>query len=501
MRHTLICLVLLGLGASARGDVVPAPLFTDNAVLQRDKPVPVWGTASAGEKISVTFDGQTVETTADVSGKWSVNLAARPARNEGTLLIIKGNNTVTLSNVVVGEVWLASGQSNMEWNLKVTADAATDIPDSVNFPLIRHIKIGKKVAEQPTTVASGSWQVSGPETAGSFSAVGYYFAKDLYQRLDVPVGIIGSNWGGTPIESWINAEAYEPIPALAATVKLRWEQRLAAYPTRKAKYDIDIVAWEKEQAAAKAANAPFNKQRPSPPWGIGHPTTPSGLYNGMIHPLVPYALRGVIWYQGEANAGRANEYQTLFPALVTGWRTQFAQGDFPFYWVQLANFRDPVGTTWAFLREAQTMTLSLPNTGQAVTIDIGNVTDIHPRNKKDVGRRLARIALARDYGFNVVTSGPVMEKAAREGSDFKVTFKHTDGGLMTPINPLVGFELAGADKVFKPASARIDGNTVIVTNAEIPAPVAVRYAWRDAPPAGLFNGEGLPAVPFRSDTW
>jgi sialate O-acetylesterase len=504
MRYTLTCLALLGLGASARADVVPAVLFTDNAVLQRDKPVPVWGTADAGEKVSVAFAGQTVDTVADASGKWSVKLAPLSAESKPSSLVIKGNNTITLANVVVGEVWLASGQSNMEWVVKNTYDAAIDVPASADFPLIRHIQITKKVSDTPLTTAAGKWLVAGPDTTGGFTAVGYYFAKDLYQLLHIPVGIIHSSWGGTPVESWIDAEAYKTVPVEAAKVNERWAKALAEYPEKKAAFDANVAALKAEEAAAKAAGQPFTKKIPpswSGPQGPGHPNTPSGLNNGMINPLVPYALRGAIWYQGESNAGRASEYRALFSAMITGWRAQFGQGDFPFYWVQLANYQSPTDTSWAFLREAQTLTQSLPNTGQAVIVDIGNVTDIHPRNKKDVGRRLARVALAHDYGFKIADSGPVFAKAEPAEAGMRVSFTHTDGGLIAPLNTLSAFELAGEDKVFKPAEAKIDGDTVVVTSAEVPAPVAVRYAWRNAPVAGLFNKEGLPAVPFRSDSW
>lgn len=504
MRTTLFCLALVCLGASASADVIPAPLFTDNAVLQRDKPVPVWGTAVAGEKVSVTFAGQTASTTADADGRWRVDLPASPANSTPSNLVIKGNNTITLANIVVGEVWLVSGQSNMEWVVKNTYDAAIDIPASANFPLIRHIQIQRKVSDTPLATATGKWQVAAADTTGYFSAVGYYFALDLCQVLRIPVGIINSSLGGTPVESWIDAEAYKTAPAEAAKVRERWTKVLADYPANKAKYDADIAAWQKEQAEAKAANLPFTKKSPARwdgVWGPGHQNTPSGLYNGMINPLVPYALRGALWYQGEANGGRANEYHALFSAMITGWRKNFAQGDFPFYWAQLANYSSPAATEWAFLREAQTKTLALPATGQAVIVDLGNVRDIHPREKRDVGRRLARLALARDYGQKIADSGPVLDKAVREGAGFRVTFTSINGNLIAPQNILGGFELAGADKVFKPAEAKIENDTVLVTSADVAEPVAVRYAWRNAPLAGLFNQEGLPAVPFRTDTW
>jgi sialate O-acetylesterase len=489
--------------ASLRAEVVPAPLFTDNAVLQRDKPIPVWGTADAGEKVSVSFAGQSLATTADASGRWRVDLAPLPANATPATLVIQGNNTVSLSNILVGEVWLASGQSNMEWIVNKTFDAALDIPASARFPLIRHIQIEKKVSDSPVATARGTWKVAGPATTGEFSAVGYFFALEVNTTLNVPVGIIHSSWGGTPVESWMSPASYQTIPAEAAAVQERWSKTVAAFPAAKAKYEADLAGWEAKKAAAQVAGKPFNKPAPRAPSGPGHQNTPAGLNNGMIAPLAPYALRGALWYQGESNAARASEYHALFSAMITGWRTQFAQGDFPFYWVQLANYKASGldGTEWAFLREAQTKTLALPATGQAVITDLGDVNDIHPRNKKDVGRRLARLALARTYAQPIPDSGPVFAKTERDGAGLRVSFTELHGGLRAPLNTLSGFELAGEDKVFKPADAKIEKDTVFVTSAEVPAPVAVRYAWRNAPVAGLFNGEGLPAVPFRSDTW
>lgn len=504
MRTSPPCLVFASLCFVAHlgADVMPAAPFADNAVLQRGKTIPVWGTADAGENVTVTFAGQTATAVADDSGRWSVQLDPLPAIATPGELVIRGNNTVTLTNIVVGDVWLASGQSNMKWSVRNTYDQAIDIPASANLPLIRELHIAEKASDDPLATASGRWRVAGPDTTGKFSAVGYYFARDLHSVLNVPIGIINSGWGGTRIEAWMDADTLAAQPQSAPVLK-HWAGELAKYPERKAEHDRAVAEWARAKAAAEAAGEAFTQKYPSRPHGPGHPSTPSGLYNGMIHPVVPYALSGFIWYQGEANIGKHDAYRAFFPAMITGWRDRFAQGDLPFYWVQLANYYSATGTEWAFLREAQTHTLALPATGQAVIIDLGDFNDIHPRNKKDVGRRLARLALARTYGQTIIDSGPVFQKAEREGDGFRVTFTLPGGSnLRAPLNELGGFELAGEDKVFHAASAKIDGKgVVLVTSTEVPEPVAVRYAWRDAPLAGLFNNEGLPAVPFRSDNW
>jgi sialate O-acetylesterase len=510
MHHKRLLPALLALctaPAALLANITPAPLFKDGAVLQRDKPVPVWGTANAGEKVTVTFAGQTKSATADANGRWMVTLEPLPASATPGTLTFVGENTITLTDILVGEVWLASGQSNMEWSVNNTLDKAKDVPASAN-PLIRHVRIKKTVADSPASevvIEKGRWESASPSTTGYFSAVGYYFAREIQAALGVPVGIINSSWGGTRAEAWTDPETFASTPALAYVAE-EWAKALAEYPAKKAEYDAGLAEFEQRKAAAKAAGQPF-PQSGYPvhaPWGPGHQTTPSGLYNGMIAPLVPYALRGTIWYQGEANAAKHAKYRELLSSMITGWRARFGQGDFPFYWVQLPNFapgNQPDGNQWALFREAQTQILSLPATGQAVTIDVGDVRDIHPRNKKDVGNRLARLALARNYAIQIVDSGPVFLKAERENTGFRVSFTQLGGGLTTPLNELSGFELAGADKVFKPASAKIENDTVFVTSPEVPDPVAVRYAWRNAPAAGLFNKAGLPAAPFRTDAW
>jgi sialate O-acetylesterase len=427
--------------------------------------------------------------------------------------VIKGKNTVTRTNILVGEVWLASGQSNMEWTVKEAYEAALEIPGSARFPMIRHFKTDYKLSQIPQTTGAGVWKVAGPDTTGDFTAVGYYFARSLYENLNVPVGIINSTRGASNIRGWMDPGALKNDPTIADMAKSWaeiWAKNVAGYPAEKAKLDAAIAKWEADKAAAEAAKKPFTTRRPDEGWGgfAGGPNDqgqPAGLYNGMIHPFVPYALRGVIWYQGEANNGNHESYGRLFPAMIKGWRAQFGQGDFPFYWAQLAAHGKPTDTMTAYFREAQGKALALPNTGQVVTTDVGDSGNIHPLRKQEVGRRMARLALARTYGQKIIDSGPIFKEAIREGPGFRVSFTMSGGQhrLSTMQANIEGFELAAANKVFKPAQAVLsnDKTTVLVTSDEVPDPVAVRYAWRDFPGAGLYNREGLPAVPFRSDDW
>ena len=507
-------LLLFALATSlVRADVTPAPLFADRAVLQREQPIPVWGRAEAGEKVTVKFAGQIRGATAGKDGRWIVLLDPLPASAQGTELVLAGKNTLVLRDIVVGEVWLCSGQSNMEWPVTRAANAAPEIA-AANFPLLRHVKIEHTVADAPAdSVATAGWQSATPQTAGEFTAVGYYFARDLHQKLGVPIGIVNSSWGGTPIESWMSPAALDSNPAFAVVAQ-RWQKQLADFPAEKAAYDRQLATWIAAEAAAKAQGASAHQAwlranpRPRPPRGPGDPWTPMGLFNGMIHPLLPYALRGALWYQGESNAVRASEYHALFAAMILSWRAHFGQPEMPFFWVSLANFKvptDPTGTSYAFLREAQTKTLALPHTGQAITIDIGNPDDIHPVNKQDVGRRLALLAKNRVYGIPGDDTGPTFLSATREslrgGAALRVRFTHAEGGLLSRDKPVQSLQLAGPDRVFHPATGKIERDTLLVSSSAVRDPVAVRYAWSNAPEANLYNGAGLPAVPFRSDNW
>ena len=502
-RHLFSALLLFASFSVARANVSLASPFSDHAVLQRGKPLPVWGRADPGEHISLSFHGQTVGTTAAPDGRWMVYLEALSASSEPAELIVTGNNTLHVNDLLVGDVWLCSGQSNMEFLVNRAVNAAQEIA-AANFPQIRHFKVKRAVADTPLDTAGGDWDVCSPSTVSDFTAVGYFFARDIHQRLNIPVGLINSTWGGTQIESWMSSSSLATNPALAV-IHDRWLKTLAEYPERKKAYDAAVAAWSREESAAAAKPKPekFLIPKPREPATLGHPDTPSGLFNGMINPLLPYALCGFLWYQGEANASRASEYHVLLSTMITSWRGHFGQKELPFFWVQLPNFKagKANGTEWAFLREAQTQTLSLPNTGQAVIIDLGDPDDVHPRNKQEVGRRLALIARTKVYDSPVDYSGPVFARAVPQGSILRIFFSHASSGLTARDKPLQSFEIAGADKKFYPAAARIDGATVIGSAREVKNPVAVRYGWTNDPPANLYNGAGLPATPFRSDSW
>ena len=506
-------LVALLAPMSVSADVVLAPLFTDHAVLQQGKPVPVWGRAAPNEKVTVAFRDQVVAATAGADGRWMVYLdALKPGAPAE--LVVSGQNTIRLQDVLVGEVWVCSGQSNMEFRVwgppgdVYRANHADEEVAAANFPLIREFKVDRAVAAQPAGTARGAWVVCSPATAGAFSAVGYFFARDLFERLGVPVGIITAAYGGTSIESWMSDYALKSNPGFAV-VDQRWAEALVGWPEKLAAYHVAVARQEKEDAAEKAAGpakyAAYLKARPwiPPPASPESPDAPRSLFNGMINPLLPWALRGVLWYQGEGNTGRPVEYRALFEAMIRAWRAHWGQGDLPFYWVQLANYDggDGRGTGWARLREAQAQALALPQTGMAVAIDIGEPDNIHPRNKQEVGRRLALIARHHLYNISGDWTGPTFASAGREGAAMRVRFDHADGGLVAHARPPDSFQIAGADHRFVPATARIDRDSVIVSAPAVTAPVAVRYAWTNAPDANLFNGAGLPAAPFRTDDW
>ncbi|MEY3897466.1 MAG: hypothetical protein RLZZ214_2987 [Verrucomicrobiota bacterium] len=506
---------------SLHADVKPNPLFTDGAVLQRGQPVPVWGTARDGEKVTVEIGNQKVTTTA-ADGKWSVNL--KPLKEGGPLTMkITGDNAVTVDNLLVGEVWVCSGQSNMEFKFAKTHNATEEGPKAA-FPKIRMFTVQKKTSIKPLTEAVGTWVECSPETVGGFSAVGYFFARDLYQKLGVPVGMIHTSWGGTPAQAWTSLEGFGTDPELqgyvtAGNQKLaNYDAAAAAYPVKleefKANtkeweatigkaYQESLKSWTEATAKAKEGGQPLppkpnpTSPQPKPPVGPeGGPGDAATLFNGMLAPVIPYGIKGAIWYQGESNAKQSKQYRTLFPAMIADWRARWKQGDFPFYFVQIA----PHNSQPPEIREAQFLTLAkVKNTGMAVTTDVGNAADIHPTQKEPVGQRLALAARALTYGEKIEYSGPLFDSMTAKGGKIAISFKHVGGGLIAKDGELKGFTIAGEDKNFVPAQAQIQGKTVVVSAEGVAAPKAVRYGWTNVPDVNLFNKEGLPASPFRTD--
>lgn len=494
--------ILVLSAVAARGDVRLPALFSDHMVLQQGAAVPVWGWADAAERVTVTAGEQKKTAVAGEDGKWRVVLDSMRASSDAIAFAVEGTNRIELADVVVGEVWVASGQSNMEWPLKQAANAAEELAAADN-PRLRMFTVKKSTAVEPAADVTGAWEVSSPTTAGRFSAVGYFFARQLVADLKMPVGIIHSSWGGTPAEAWTSRATLQAHPALRILVE-NADKAIADYDDRLAQHAKALAVWEQQRDKARAEGKPV-PQRPRPPLSATAPSRPANLYNAMLAPLVGYGIRGVIWYQGEANAGRPQEYRTLFPTMIQDWRKRWGQGDFAFLFVQLANFRarrdlDSVESNWALLREAQALTLAVPKTGMAVTIDIGDERDIHPRNKQDVGRRLARAAMSVAYGQTVQWRGPTFRKMAIADGKVRIDLDHARG-LKAREGQVVGFVIAGEDRHWHVAEAKIDGQSVVVWSDQVPKPVAVRYAWADAPQSSLYNDQDLPAGPFRTDDW
>src|SRR6476469_8656466 len=625
--------------ATAHANIRLPKIFGDSMVLQRDKTIPVWGWANAGETVTIQFHNQkkTVRTSRD--GKWTLTLNPEAAGGPYTLTA-KGKNTITLDDVLVGDVWICSGQSNMEFQVVSAINAAQEIV-SADYPQIRHFKVANSIAETPQQdlVNESSWKPATTQNVGNFTAVGYFFARELYKQLNVPIGLINTTWGGTDVETWTSREAFEnsdefknmiagvrtmnldslakahsrtaqeaiqklqgglPDAGTAATWKnatiddSAWPHMSLPQLWENALFDLDGVVWFRKtievapESAGKQAELylamiddndetyvngtkvgstkAYNAKRVYLiPEGVLKPgknviavrvedtgggggiygdasdmklvvgnstqslagdwvfhvesisststtinpnSLPTLLYNAMVNPLIPFAIKGAIWYQGENNAGRAYQYRTAFPLMINDWRRRWGY-DFLFYFVQLASFNagggnSRKGSNWAELREAQTMTLTLPHTGMAVTTDVGESNDIHPKNKQDVGLRLAAVALHDAYGKANVFSGPVYQSMNVEGNKVVLSFTNVGTGLMAKdkYGYLKGFEVAGADQTFYYAKAFVQGDKVVVSADSVSAPVAVRYAWADdAGDANLYNQEGFPAVPFRTDTW
>ena len=456
----------------SRADVKLPAVIGDHMVLQQGLELPFWGWAEPGEAVTVTVAGKPAMATTAADGRWMVR---HPAVTKSGVVevIIAGKNSITLKDVLVGDVWICSGQSNMQLRVSESANAKDEVP-AAKFPTIRLFQVERQTALEPQTDVQGRWIECSPESVGDFSAVGYYFGRELHARLNRPIGLIEAAYSGCGAESWVSDATLKSDP-------------------------LYVQLLEKTAAANKdpaQANTP------------GRTTV---LYNGVIAPLQPFAIKGAIWYQGEQNAIRAHQYRALFPALIEDWRRTWGQGDFPFLFVQLPNYisdktkpdhsPEPEASAWAELRDAQRQALLAPNTGMAVTIDLGDPRDIHPKNKQEVGRRLARQALSVAYNQSILASGPMYRSMTVAGNEVHLQFYHVGGGLMARGTELRGFAVSGADQKFFWAKASIVGSKIVVSSDQVPQPVAVRYAWADNPDCNLYNKEGFPASPFRTDDW
>lgn len=473
-----VCMLILlvAFASPAAADVSLNNMFGDHMVLQQGIKNKVWGKADPGEQVTVTLGGQTHSTTAAADGTWHVFLDPVKEYGGPHTLTVKGKNTVTFSDVLIGEVWVCAGQSNMQWSVNQSNDPDLE-KAAAKFPNIRLISVPQVGTQEPQWNFNGKWAVCSPETVGNFSAVGYCFGRQLHQTLGVPVGLINNAWGGSAAEAWVKRE------------------KIVAHPTLKAIHD----RWVKTESAEKPDE---NQMKGN--------ARPGNIHSGVLTPSIGYGIKGAIWYQGESNAGRAYQYRELFPFMIKSWREEWGLGDFPFYWVQLADFKaekaEPAESDWAELREAQTMTMkALPNTGEAVIIDIGEGKDIHPKNKQDVAKRLARWALAETYKVpGIAARSPLYKVMEKQGSKIVLSFDNvgTKAGDWRPFDVAepIGFTIAGADKKFVPAKAVIlpDGR-IEVSSEAVAEPVAVRYAWADNPVCNMYSAAGLPLTPFRTD--
>jgi len=485
-------------------------------VIQRDQPARLRGWASPETQVRATLANHNAETFTDNAGRWSVELPPLPAGGPHQLSITIGDHHQTFTDVMIGDVWLCSGQSNMQFTVQTATDGLKEAA-AANDPLIRHIKIPANPQPQPQENSIAQWQVCSPETTAQFSAVGYFFARELRRHVDVPIGLLHASNGHTPCEAWMSRESLASHVELKLIID-RWDAMLDANPGSREDFAPYREAW---QQATKACSKPFSRwydaaralrvegkpypPMPTPATGICNPQNPTVLFNGMIAPVTFYPIKGAIWYQGETNAifGSAYQYRFLLSALIDDWRKRWGVGDFPFLYVQIANHDDiqcdPADDLWPEVRDSQLACLSAPNVAMAVTIDIGQTNAIHPPNKQDVGKRLALAALAKAYGQDVIHSGPIYRSFTIETNAIRVTFDHTHAGLV--LRGDESFVVAGEDRKWQPAKAVIDGDTLLIGSPAVTSPVAARYAWCADPRASLFNSEGLPASPFRTDNW
>lgn len=481
---------------SASATVRLPAVISDNMVLQQSDKVPIWGWANPGESVSVVFAGQKLQTVADKEGNWRVELRNLKASISPCEMTVKGSNTITIHNILIGEVWLCAGQSNMAMALMQT-NHGLEVSTKANVPTIRFFRVAHQTNSRPISDVAGKWEVCSPSSAQQFSAVGYFFGRSLNDNLSLPIGLIEASWGGTPAELWISKESLAKQTNLQGILG-RWAKEVNYYQAR-------IPVWYQQQCLKRHLTVPnvvpsnivadsMNR--------LANLREPSCLFNGMISPLAPFAIAGVIWYQGESNVDRAAEYKYLLPLLIVDWRAHWAK-EFPFLYVQLPNFANAgPANTWAEVREAQLQTLSVPNTAMVVSIDLGDPQDLHPRNKVGIGNRLALAALGKVYNRNIEYSGPLFGSLFIRKNVAVVTFTHTAGQLKYANGKEVkGFAVAGPNRIFAPAKALIFQDKVWAVSPSVPNPVAVRYGWDNNPSCNLVNAVNLPASPFRTDNW
>ncbi len=501
-----ITILVLSFASVVRANVTLPDVISRSMVLQRDQSVPIWGKADPGEAVTVRFNGQVKTTTTGADGRWMIRLSPMRAKATPVVMIIEGKNKIELQDILIGEVWLVSGQSNMQWVLSSTNNGEQAIA-AANHPTLRLFNVSRQVAFKQAPPPLGIWQACTPASVKEFSGAGYYFGVELQKELKVPIGLLNSSYGGSQAEAWT------PVEYLVASVDLKptvdrtkiWDEER---PRVRVQYDEAIKKWREEADKAKAAGA---VPRPSPgvPDALREHRIAASIYDSMIAPLIPFAIRGAFWYQGESNEARAQQYQILLPTMIKAWRERWAAGDFPFGIVQLPNYRDqkpePADEPWSHLREAQRLTaLSVPKTGLVVTIDIGEARDIHPKNKLEVGKRMARWAMVDVYKHKLLKSGPVFQKAEVQGDKLIVTFAEVGGGLkLTNGTRPEEFAIAGADRKWYWAEAKLVGRSrVEVWSPQVAQPLAVRYAFNNNPKnPNLTNDTGIPAGPFRTDNF
>jgi len=500
-------LFLLTSAAAASADIKLPAIIGDNMVLQQKQSNPIWGWDKPGTKVTVTFGAQTKTAEAGAQGKWTVKLDPLPASAKPATMKIKGTSTKELKNSLVGEVWVCSGQSNMQWSVSQSYDAELEIA-TAKFPNIRLISVPQVGTQEPQDDFKGAWAECSPANAGEFSAVGFFFGRTLHQALDVPVGLIDNAWGGSAAEAWVRRDVLQKDPRFK-TLMDGWAAREKELTSdaSKQRYDAALAAWKKRSDEARAKKLEFRERAPqSPQQQLSGNSRPGNIYNGVLLPTIGFGIKGTIWYQGESNASRAYEYGYLFPLMIQHWRDEWKQGDFPFYWVQLADFKaeqpQPGDSDWAELRESQTKTQkAIQNGGQAVIIDIGEGRDIHPRNKRDVADRLVRLALAKDYGIQIPHRSPEYKSVELQGGKAIVTLNTFGSSLYTfDVQEVKGLAICGEDKKWVWATGKLIGaDKIEVTAPGMTKPVAVRYAWSDNPVCNLYSKEGLPVTPFRTD--